>query len=248
MLATIGMLSYSNTYPLGMALAQDRDLILHYDTPNHLYSALKAKELDVALTSSLHMRDPDLIPLSDYGIAAHKEVQSVILYHNGPLTSLEGKEIAISSETTTSFALLRILCQKLWHICPRFTLLSSSQKIDPFPAALLIGDEALKEKKGFQRQDLATAWYELTKLPFVFARFFIHNTSASLMAEITEKLEASLPSSPRALPHLAQEVAIKKNIPFPLVQNYYQLLNYVLGPEEKRGLNEFIKLADDCNL
>jgi len=241
MLAKMGMISYSNALPLSYTLADDPELTVHYDTPNNLHHALKEAKLDYSLTSSLHLQDETLIPFSDYGISAHKEVLSVNLYHKVPLSKLDGKTIAISNETSTSLALLKILCRELWKVTPHFEILSEGQTIESYEAALLIGDIALKEHRGFLVCDLATAWYELTGLPFVFALFFAQKTTPFL-SELNKKIGSSLQSGLQQLIPISERVALEKSLPFELVCNYYDKLNYTLGPREKEGLAQFIAL------
>jgi chorismate dehydratase len=243
----IGMLSYSNALPLCYGLTQDPELSLHYDTPQHLYHGLLNHSLEYALTSSIHLTDPSLISLPQYCIAATGEVLSVILYHKIPLKKLSGKTIAISSETATSFALLKILCKELWHITPHFTLLTSGQSITTFDAALLIGDEALQQQEGFMKCDLGSAWYELTALPFVFALFFSPKhllPSSSFEAKIAHSLSTGM----QLIPYFSNKVALEKNLPFSLVKTYYQKLHYVLGPKEKEGLTQFVRLYAEENI
>lgn len=235
------MVSYSNALPLWYGLAQDPELSLHYDTPNHLYNALIDATLDYSLTSSLHLQDERLLPFSTYCISANKEVLSVNLYHKGAIHELDGKEVAISSETTTSFALLKILCKKLWDINPIFKILAPKESIIDFDGALLIGDIALKNYIGFKKCDLATAWYQLTALPFVFALFFLRKNREPC-SKFEKKIGESLILGLKQVPTFTEKVALEKKLPLPLLVNYYQKLNYILGPKEREGMNEFIKL------
>lgn len=243
MLINAGMLNYSNALPLCYKMEEDQEIVLSYDTPQRLYHGLKEQSLDYCITSSLHIKDENLQTYSDYCIAANKEVLSVTLYHKIPLSYLSGQEIAISCETATSFALLKILCRELWHITPTFTLLSSFDSIENFAAVLLIGDCALENREGFIRCDLASAWYELTGLPFVFALFFSHKESKT-NSHFEKKIEASLQMGLDNLNSIATKVALEKKLPFNLLHHYYQTLIFKMGSQEKKGLEQFITLTE----
>src|SRR5690606_17915939 len=102
-------------------------------------------------------------------IASLGEVQSVILAHRKPIE--DAKEIFCDTASLTSVNLLRVLLAER-GLKPEFKPLASYDFAQLPDYALLIGDNALDFALGHYEHeiwDLGTAWFELTKLPFVYA-------------------------------------------------------------------------------
>lgn len=225
----IGVVDYLNALPFSLPyrlgyLHSDRSFT--YAIPTELNRQLKEGLLDAALTSSA----TTLPFLSAYGISAHKEVLSVNLYLSG---SLDGR-IGITSESATSVELLKILCRFHWKVEPTFLDLSSSN-LDGF---LLIGDAALQCFSEYKRIDLATAWYEMTGLPFVFALISIRQ-GIDYQGEEFEKALIWSESHHEELLLFASE---RSGFPTSLLKKYYQVCRYRLGDKEREGLKLFHQL------
>jgi len=198
----------------------------------------------MALTSSLHCLDPTLTPFSPFCIAAKKRVLSVNLYHKQPIKEYHHKPIAITTQSATSSMLLKILCKQLWQITPLFEPIGHKMA----DAFLLIGDQALQQQSipGYQTTDLATAWYELTGLPFVFARFFKRKGACSLVFE--RIIEKSYLTGKKSIPQWSLTASKQINLPVHFVNCYYKNLIFEMGQDEERGLNLFLNGAKDADL
>ena len=101
-------------------------------------------------------------PLADLGIAARGEAQSVLLLSQRPLVQLHGSVIDVTSDTSTSVVLLRLLLEERYHIVP-----SDYRRLNGATGAaearLVIGDEALRLRRQDRRMpyliDLGMEWW-----------------------------------------------------------------------------------------
>ena len=172
----IGSVQYLNAVPLTRGI---EDKVI-FATPAELAEMLRRDELDAALVSTAEVLLTDRYDILDgIAIASLGEVYSVLLAHRRPLAEL--KEIYCHTASLSGLNLLKVLLAER-GLKPEFKPLPDAQKAAEHDAVLLIGDPAID----FQRSrpssrgsgatstpheifDLGTEWYELTKLPFVFA-------------------------------------------------------------------------------
>jgi chorismate dehydratase len=114
------------------------------------------------------------------------------------------------------------------------------------PIELLIGDEALEKRSQYSLViDLGQAWWDITRLPFVFAVWQSRAPvspalkakiiKASELAEMRMKLEPSV-----YFPEIMPLDASGRQLP---LGDYWKLIDYRLGFEEIRGLVAFLYLA-----
>lgn len=169
----VGFFNYIHSLPLTLPF-QNGNLPTpfspFYGTPTQLNCMMEQNHLDISFVSSYFAQCKTLIPVCNKGICAFKKVDSVNLYFQGEVTSLNNAEIAVTEQSASSTVLLQILCRFLWKVHPCYTLIDRSQDFHSYRGLLLIGDEALNTPflPGFTTIDLAAGWYELTGLPFVF--------------------------------------------------------------------------------
>jgi chorismate dehydratase len=191
----VGFPNYLNTLPFLYHLPKMNGIELVFDVPSRLNEKLAAGEVDCGLCSSVfyakHFEDYILIP--DISISAVGKVKSVCLFHKVPLSELSGKTIGITPETETSFALLRLVLEKMEEIKPVYLKLSHSSRglskeeaqafFETIDGYLAIGNESLEllynEKFPFVT-DLAEVWLEKTGYPFVFALLLVRKEVLSL--------------------------------------------------------------------
>jgi len=184
----VGFPNYLNTLPFLYHLPNMNGIELVFDVPSRLNEKLAGGEINCGLCSSVfyakHFEDYILIP--DISISAVGKVKSVCLFHKVPLSELSGKTIGITPETETSFALLRLVLEKMKEIKPVYLKLNHSfqslsneegqaffKTIDGY---LAIGNEALEllyTEKFPYVTDLAEVWLEETGYPFVFALLLV---------------------------------------------------------------------------
>jgi chorismate dehydratase len=222
-------------------------------------AALLAGEIDLSNVSSVafgqHTDEWLLVP--GLSVAAQEKVESVLLFSwQADWRALDGGSIALSSDSATSVALVRLLAEERYGARPRYV--TSAPDLDAMlaehDAALLIGDIALVE--GQKRRDiagrghpyvfdLAEEWRNWTGLPFVFA---IWAARADRAREISASgiIEALRESKRRGLGDLrriASEAAERLDLPEDVCLRYLRLLDYDLGERDLEGLRRFLELA-----
>lgn len=242
----LGCVDYINALPYTLPFRLNKiktNINIKYGPPTTLNSALRAGELDTALSSSVEYLDGDYHLVHGFGIIADQEILSVNLYTKQPVHSLTGARLGITPHSATSSALLKILCH-VWQIEPHFEPLSEKEPYSNYDALLLIGDEALKNLTlpGFETIDLAKAWYEITKLPFVFAVFATRKEIDT--TNLAVQLQEALHWSEKNRELLEQEAHLQTQLPLELIRKYYSLCKYHLGERELEGLEKFKNLRE----
>lgn len=228
----LGIVEYLNALPIVHALKRAH-IPFSTGTPAELNHRLRKKELSSALTSSVEYLDGEYQLGSNLCIAAEKEIISVNLYKKGPL-----RKVALTPESATSVALLKVLCHHHWKVDPTFVPLGE-EEVDAF---LLIGDVALEKQEipGYETVDLATAWYEMTGLPFVFALFAQHKEDEQSYVKLEHMIQWDAA--------IVEEAHRKSGFPKPLLERYYRLCRYHLGEREREGLALFDTLRHKVSL
>jgi chorismate dehydratase len=191
----VGFPNYLNTLPFLYHLSKMNGIELVFDVPSRLNEKLAVGEINCGLCSSVfyakHFEDYILIP--DISISAVGKVKSVCLFHKVPLSELSGKTIGITPETETSFALLRLVLEKMKGVKPVYLKLNHSSRglskeeaqafFETIDGYLAIGNEALEllySGKFPYVTDLAEVWLEETGYPLVFALLLVRKEVVSL--------------------------------------------------------------------
>src|ERR1017187_7420082 len=162
----VGSVRYLNAVPLTRGLEDE----IIFDVPSKLAEMLQRDELDAALVSVTEVLFNDRYDVLDgIAIASLGEVKSVLLAHRQPLE--EATEIFCDTASLTSVNLLKVLLAER-GLKPEFKPLENYASAAEKDFVLLIGDPALDflfSQHTHEILDLGTAWFELTKLPFVYA-------------------------------------------------------------------------------
>jgi len=244
----IGFLSYLNSYPFtaafrSKALLSDDELT--FDVPTTLNQKFSQEELDISQISSIEHLKRDYPILPGYGIAAHKKILSVNLYTKQEPTHLSAP-IAITSESATAAALLKVLCHHFWNISPSFIPLKKGEE-KSHNAFLLIGDKALKNQiiPGYLTVDLAEAWAHYTRLPFVFCVFAIQPKQLEKADKFQEILQAALNWSKQHPQQMLSLAHTHVSLSSSLIEKYLSGCTYHLGEKELEGLALFNALRKE---
>ena len=224
----VGSVPYLNARPLTYALGTSVTQL----EPAQLATELRAGNLDVALVplvEVLEAPEGTYRVANEIAIGSEREVYSVYLNHAVPLARI--KTVALDPASRTSVELARIVLEKFHHL--KVTYVAPGQEAD---AQLLIGDPAIAYRQAHPEQkflDLATAWREFTKLPFVFAVWAIrlpYFKALSAARHLRRAKQIGLAN--RAI--IARDAFEREYLT--------QHLNYDLGPEQKRGVTHFSEL------
>lgn len=216
----VGLVEYINAYPFALALKEYSPI---FGPPSEINSLFREQKLDLFVGSSIEsLNTPYLL---DVCVAAKGKIDSVNLYTKVDPTLI--RRVKLDPNSGTSNALLKILLKEHWKVEVEFV----TENPDAF---LLIGDKALLNQKvaGHTTIDLATAWYELTALPFVFA-LLMHRPGVEC-SEISKKVEAVTKTN------FVESAAKRFGMSSDFLADYFHLCRYHLGEEEKKGLELFV--------
>jgi aminodeoxyfutalosine synthase len=184
----------------------------------------------------------------DYGIAVKGKAHSVLLFSKYDWKDLSGKRIGITSETSTSVELLRILLETRFGITDYDFQRThrTTTSYENFDAVLLIGDEALRKAygggiNGFEKVfDLAEEWCAWKELPFVFAVWAVRrDVNPETKLEIIRSLEKSLSESVGHYSEIGREHGEKLGMDEAAVDRYLQTFRYRFGIDEHAAMAEF---------
>lgn len=231
----VGSVPYLNAVPLTRGL---EDQII-FVPPSALAEKLRLSELDAALVSVTEVLFNDCYDVLDgIAVASLGEVKSVFLAHRGPLE--QATEVFCDTASLASVNLLRILLAER-GLKPEFKPLTSYEASRLPDFALLIGDPALDLLLGpheHQIWDLGTAWFELTKLPFVYAVWALRRGVEN------ERLRRLLREAKDfGMDTLDSIIGNRTEYDYAFRKDYLGWhIHFHLGADEKRGLAKFIEL------
>ncbi|MBM3841096.1 MAG: menaquinone biosynthesis protein [Verrucomicrobia bacterium] len=231
----VGSVPYLNAVPLTRGLEEE----VLFIPPSALAEKLRRGELDAALVSVTEVLLNDCYNVLDgIAVASLGEVKSVFLAHRRPLE--EAKEIFCDTASLASVNLLRVLLAErgLW---PEFKPLPSydASRLPDF--ALLIGDPALDFLLGphdHEIWDLGAAWFELTRLPFVYAVWALRRgvENERLRRLLREAKDFGMDS-------LDAIIGGRTEYDYAFRKDYLGWhIHFHLGADERRGLARFIEL------
>lgn len=242
----LGVISYLNSFPLLPFIPN----YCHVERapPRQLSEQLLRGQLDAAFISSAALLNHKEQLSSQYklGIAANNEVKSVCLYTRKEPSQIAS--IALSPESLSSVALLKILCEKLWKIKATHRVYTQPEQA-PCDAYLLIGDAALNHKSPLETLDLAQGWRSLTGLPFVFGCYCYRKDLFPEKYRLALELENKLADHPLSFSSLEEAQTLLEPLGVPAQQlserslQYWQLLHYKLNGADRQSLNLFEQLG-----
>lgn len=229
----VGSVPYLNAVPLTRGL-EDEIVFL---PPSELAVLLRNGELDAGLlsiTEALFTGQYDI--LDGAAIASLGEVFSVFLAHRKPLSQLTA--IDCHPASLTSVNLLKVLFGEQ-GLRPEFrTLAGDPAKSE---AVLLIGNPAIEFRRSNPQHeiyDLGAAWFELTKLPFVYAIWALRRDkdTTELRRMLREARDFGLDTLDFLIDNRTDyDRAFRKDY-----LGWH--IHYHLGSDEKRGIAKFVEL------
>ncbi len=243
----ISAVSYLNTKPFiyGLYRSDLAGLIdLSLDIPSVCAHKLLTGEVDLALAPVAIIPElPEAHIISDYCIGAVGQVKTVCIFSDTPLNMVQ--RIYLDFHSRTSVALVRILCEKYWHIQPEFVAATEGfeQQISGTTAAVIIGDRAIGREKQFAyTYDLGEAWMNWTGLLFVFAAWI---STKPLPAALVSRFNAALQLGIEHIPELTK---ILPTMPGFDVEEYFRRhISYELDQPKWMALHRFLGLLSGEN-
>ena len=248
----VGQIAYTNCVPFYHNLGS---LNLKRAVPTEINQAMRRGELDAAPISSLeyllHAGDYHLLP--QMAIGARDFSGSVILFSHEKIEGLNGADIALTQESLSSVALLKILLKFKYQFNNSFTVMESRPEtmLQKHRAALVIGDDALfyQPQEFVYKYDLAELWWNWSAKPFCFAVWAVRKKFADQNPEEVQTFSRRLKKN---LEHNLTDIeALIKDAMglgflderFSKIFGYLFNLNYGLDEEMLGGLELFYRLA-----
>jgi len=257
----LGDIQFLNSWPVTYALRKGivgtdlpLTLSLSKGPPADLNRRLLTGELDASAVSSLlYLRHlEELVPVPGLCIRSDSGVHSVLVVSYQPLSTLKGRTIGVSNQGATTPVLLKLLSShRQLKINLEVTALRYPEILKEYPAALLIGDEALQASQsadGLQWWDLGEAWTQWTDQPFVYALWVVRRALVEEQPELLEQLKETLHESHEwGRDHEGDLIgAMRKEFPFEatFLRRYLRGLSYHLDEKAWGGLTRFAKEAE----
>lgn len=239
----IGAVSYLNTRPLLLGLAQEGfknriDLVKSY--PAKIAQDLLSGQIDIGLVPVAiipQLTHPHII--SNYVIGTNGAVASVALFSQVPIDEI--KSIYLDYQSRTSVQLLKILLAQFWKKEVEFLAATEGyiDQISGTTAGLIIGDRALDNLNKFPYMyDLGLAWKQHTGLPFVFAAWVANQP---IPAEFMAAFDAANGYGVARLEEVISLIPANEQV-YDLHKYYTENISYVYDEEKKLGLNAFLNL------
>jgi chorismate dehydratase len=229
----VGSVPYLNAVPLTRGLEGE----IKFVPPAQLAEMLARDELDAALVSITEILFNDRYDVLDgIAIASLGEVFSVFLAHKEPLQEI--RTIYCTTESRTSVWLLRVLLAER-GLNPEFKELAGSPHEQE--NVLLIGNPGIEfHRSEHQHQiwDLGAAWYDLAKLPFVYAVWALQRKRG--LEPLRQQLREAKDFGVDTLDYLIDN---RTEYDRSFRKDYLGWhIHYHLGSDEKRGIARFVEL------
>lgn len=257
----IGKISYVNTAPFYHGLLRESDdWKIAEGVPTQINQMIQTGQLDLAPISSLEYanRAADYLVLPDVSISARYASGSVILVSREKIENLNGKRIALSKESYSSQALVKVLLQKRFQFRNDYTD-ANGLPVDMMKdadACLVIGDKALFYRpKGFvYKYDLGELWSEWLGKPFCFSVWAVRKSyaeeNAKEVALFHERLKENTAQNLGALEEFIKS-SFRLSISdewFAPIYSYFSQLSYDFDESIQDGLKTFYNYAKELNL
>jgi chorismate dehydratase len=242
----VGQIPYLNCLFFFHGLENDPGLRMQPLVPRALSGAAADGDVDtgpVPLVDTWEIEDR-FAPLGDFCISSIDRARSVLLFSKRPFDRLDGAEIGVTSESSTSVRLLRVMLTHAWRVRPARFVPVDQGRNDAF---LLIGDEALLHRRGVKGYphlaDLGDVWHKWTGLPFVFARWVVRkDLPPADTARLASLLERSLEDGWKHFERIAPPCADSLHMTIDEVREYMQGFRFRTTAAEHEAIGKFRQL------
>lgn len=245
------MIPYANMAPYE-ALGPPEGCYFVQSTPRNSIAALQNRAVWAAAVpvGGMAALTDTVAPIGRYGIAAHRQVMSVMLFSDRPFDDFSVPQtVQLTDESATSVRLLYLLLGQT-HGYDRIP--QTARPGETANGTLVIGDTALKwyhewethkQVKGYRYvTDLATQWDHLYGLPFVFARWVVRSDAPR---QVTQALHQWLVDFQKKefdlIQRCAANTAHRLDLPVDFVHRYLKIIRRCLTPEDEAGQQRFIE-------
>ncbi len=244
----LGRIPYLNCILFFHGLENEPGIRMEPLVPRALSNAAQEDEVDagpVPLVATWEIEDR-FTPLGDFCISTIDRSHSILFFSKRPFDQLDGAEIGITNETSTSVRLLRALLTHAWRVRPaRFTRVDWPTN----DAFLLIGDDALVHRRGVKDYphvaDLGEVWHKWTGLPFVFARWMVRTSLPDAdKARLVTALDRSLAEGWSHFERVVSPRAQDLHMSIEEMREYLQAFRFRMTAAEHQAIGKFRQFDD----
>lgn len=258
----LGQIDYINTLPVYYGIENGVvpvEASMVKGPPTKLNKMFVDGDLDITPISSIEFarNSEKAVILPNMSIGANGNVESILLFSKVPVTELEGKQVALTSSSATSVALLKILFDHYYQVQVEYLTQQPilEKMLNSADAALLIGDDAMlavdsiKEYDGkpLYVTDLGKAWKEFTGLGMVYALWVIHG---NFVKEHSDEVEAISQAFQKAKEYsfnhvsgMVDKAKQRTGLPQQVLEDYFKTIKYEFGKEEQKALLTYYDYA-----
>jgi chorismate dehydratase len=247
MTVPVGMIPYANMAPYRQ-LGVPRGCRFVPLVPKASIEALLSGEIVAAAVpvGGLAALDGVVEMVGRFGIAAEGECMSVLLFSRVPLESMHyPRTIRLTGESASSVRLLYLLLKHIHGVSGLPCIADDGRVPD---GELLIGDRALvKGHRAGDAQppfitDLSRRWYDIHRLPFVFARWVVRKDASEMIkSTIFEWLAEFKAREPSLVEQAVPETAGSLDIAPDIIRRYFQVIRRSLDERDICGQQHFFK-------
>lgn len=250
----LGYINYLNCFPYYYHMFEKQplpgvEIVPAY--PTDLNRMMASGELDMSPISAAAYTDmeEDTVLLADFCLSSVGYVRSVILASLVPIEDLNGRKIGLSSASKTSVVLLKTLLKSHYGLEPEYFTTEPSPKLreGSMDAALIIGNEAMREDISPYVYDLGDLWLRKTGNPVVFAVFAVKEAALERHAGAIEAVVGSYHRSLALLESERDTLIRKARERYPSihydVDSYYRTLQYLFNPSLRDALAYYFSRA-----
>jgi len=267
----VGKIPYANLFPIFHYLERNGNrekFRFVKGVPSELNKMLRQGKLDISPSSSIeYLKNKSQYRILPYlSISSSGPINSIFLFSKFPIEELGGKQIAVTSESDTSTALLKVILKEFLSLDCKFKSTKTKNVNDllsSYAAALHIGDTAMTENKklrngmsgsipGLNIYDLGELWHKHTGLPFVYALWVIRKESIDkkddLIRDLSDELLNAKQFTTKKLSTIAKDAPHNKWIKEEDLVRYWKDISYDFTRKHMEGLELFEKYALKTNV
>jgi len=258
----VGHIQFLNCLPLYYMLVKKGlllDIDLYKDTPAQLCERLLAGRLDISPVPSIEFarHAAELLLLPGIAVSSRGPVMSIVLVSKLPLEKLDGRPVALASNSRTSQVLARLVLENHYGVSPTYfeSPPDLGEMFREADAALLIGDDALRIIAAdcpFHVYDLGREWTAMTGCSMVYALWAVRRDFArqhpDAVRRVQQAFQTSLRESIADIDEIARDIARWEPFTPAFLKQYFKTLQFDFEPDLQKGLLHFYGLARQINM
>lgn len=203
-----------------------------------------------AFSYGQHWRDYYILP--NLSVSTRGRVGSILLFSKYPLDELNGKKIALTSQSATSVNLLKILLHRFHEVSPHYITMDAGleEMLQEADAGLLIADRAIRAaaiRPKLHIFDLGQEWFNhtgcsMTYSVWAFPKRLILEKGKELR-EVHLLLQESKKHALKNMDTVVETCVSMLGGTKEFWLDYFAQFKYEFGPDLQEGLNRYFSLC-----